>query len=100
MTRPRLLVVDDDPESCEVLAEALQAEGYEVATAPGGQAALHLANERVFDVVISDIRMPDLDGMALLRGLRDAAPDLSVILLTAFGTVEAALEAIKAGAFD
>ncbi len=100
MTQPRLLVVDDDPPSCEVVAEALRAEGYEVAAAEGGRAALALATERVFDVVVSDIRMPDLDGMALLRGLREAAPDASVILLTAFGTVEAALEAIKAGAFD
>ena len=100
MTQPRLLVVDDDPPSREVVAEALRAEGYEVATAEGGRAALALATERVFDVVVSDIRMPDLDGMALLRGLREAAPDATVILLTAFGTVEAALEAIKAGAFD
>ncbi len=100
MTQPRLLVVDDDSESCEVVAEALRAEGYEVTTAPGGRAALKLASERVFDVVVSDIRMPDLDGMALLRGLREAVPDVSVVLLTAFGTVEAALEAIKAGAFD
>jgi len=100
MTRPWLLVVDDDAESCEVLAEALRAEGYEVATAQGGRAALALAQERVFDVVVSDIRMPDLDGLALLRGLREATPDVSVILMTAFGTVEAALEAIKQGAYD
>ena len=96
MTRPRLLVVDDDVESCEVVAEALRAEGYEVATAQGGHAALALATEHVFDIVVSDIRMPDLNGVNLLRGLREATPDVSVILMTAFGTVEAALEAIKA----
>ncbi len=100
MTRPWLLVVDDDADSCEVLAEALRTEGYEVATAQGGRTALALATERPFDVVVSDIRMPDLDGLALLRGLRDAIPDVSVILMTAFGTVEAALEAIKDGAYD
>ncbi|MEI8191488.1 MAG: sigma-54 dependent transcriptional regulator [candidate division NC10 bacterium] len=100
MTRPRLLVVDDDAESCKVVAEALRAEGYMVATAQGGRAALTLAGEQTFDVVVSDIRMPDLDGLALLRGLRKASPDVSVILMTAFGTVEAALEAIKEGAYD
>jgi two-component system, NtrC family, response regulator AtoC len=100
MTQPRLLVVDDDAESCEVVAEALRAEGYTVATAKGGHAALTLAKEQVYDVVVSDIRMPELDGMALLRGLREAAPDASVILMTAFGSVEAALGAIKEGAYD
>ncbi len=100
MTRPRLLVVDDDTESREVVAEALRAEGYTVATAEGGRGALTLAREEVYDVVVSDIRMPDLDGMALLRGLREAVPDVSVILMTAFGTVEAALRAIKEGAYD
>jgi len=100
MTRPRLLVVDDDAESCQAVAEALRAEGYTVATAEGGRAALTLAKEQVYDVVVSDIRMPDLDGMALLHGLREAVPDASVILMTAFGTVEAALGAIKEGAYD
>ncbi len=100
MTRPRLLVVDDDAASGEAVAEALRAEGYEVATAQGGRAALGLTKAHVFDVVVSDIRMPDLDGVKLLRGLREASPDTSVILMTAFGTVEAALEAIKEGAYD
>jgi DNA-binding NtrC family response regulator len=100
MIQARLLVVDDDRESCEVVAEALRTEGYAVATAKGGRAALTLAKEQVYDVVVSDIRMPDLDGMALLRGLREAIPDVSVILMTAFGTVEAALRAIKEGAYD
>ena len=100
MIRPRLLVVDDDAASCHAVAEALQAEGYAVATAQGGRAALALAKDQVFDVVVSDIRMPDLDGLGLLKGLREASPDVSVILMTAFGTVEAALRAIKEGAYD
>jgi len=100
MIRSRLLVVDDDAESCEAVAEVLRAEGYMIATAQGGRAALKLVREQAFDVVISDIRMPDLDGVALLRELREADPEPSVILMTAFGTVEAALEAIKQGAYD
>lgn len=100
MIRSRLLVVDDDAESCEAVAEVLRAEGHMVATAQGGHAALMLVREHAFDVVVSDIRMPDLDGVALLRELRETDPEPSVILMTAFGTVEAALEAIKQGAFD
>jgi two-component system, NtrC family, response regulator AtoC len=100
MTQPRVLVVDDDAESCQAVAEALRVEGYAVTTAQGGCAALALAKDQVFDVVVSDIRMPDLDGLGLLRGLHEATPEASVILMTAFGTVQAALEAIKAGAYD
>ena len=100
MIPPRLLVVDDDAESCAVVGEALRTEGYEVSTSSSGQAALVLAGAQIFDVVISDIRMPDLDGLGLMRGLHQANPDVSVILMTAFGTVEAALEAIKQGAYD
>ncbi|MGH2625722.1 MAG: sigma-54-dependent transcriptional regulator, partial [Anaerolineales bacterium] len=100
MTPARLLVVDDDAGSRAAVAEALRVEGHEVATAQGGRAALEMAKEQPFDVVISDIRMPGLDGLGLLRGLRAASPDVSVILMTAFGTVEAALQAIKEGAYD
>lgn len=100
MTPARLLIVDDDAESCAVVAEAMRTEGYDVSTSQGGQAALALAGTQVFDVVISDIRMPDLNGLDLMRDLRQINPDISVILMTAFGTVEAALEAIKEGAYD
>ena len=68
--------------------------------AQDGRTASTLAGKEVFDVVVSDIRMPGLDGLGLLRGLREANADASVILTTAFGTVEAALEAIKDGAYD
>jgi DNA-binding NtrC family response regulator len=97
---PRLLVVDDDAESCAVVAEALRAEGYEVDTALDGGSALDRAREGALDLVISDIRMPDLDGLTLLRRLREAGADTGVILMTAFGTVEAAMQAIKEGAYD
>jgi DNA-binding NtrC family response regulator len=96
----RLLVVDDDAESCAVVAEALRAEGYRVETALDGSAALALATAQPFDVVIADIRMPDVDGLTLLQQLRRLAPETSVILMTAFGTAEAALQAIRDGAYD
>jgi DNA-binding NtrC family response regulator len=100
MNPSRVLVVDDDAESCAVVAEALRVEGYEVEAALDGRTALQVAHARPCDVVISDIRMPDLDGLTLLQELREACPDTSVILMTAFGTVEAALQAIKEGAYD
>jgi DNA-binding NtrC family response regulator len=96
----RLLVVDDDTESCAVVAEALRGEGYQVETAPDGRAALERSRQKLFDLIVADIRMPDLDGLALLRELRQASPGPGVILMTAFGTVEAALQAIKEGAYD
>ena len=100
MSDARLLVVDDDPASCEAIAEGLRAEGFDVVTALGGNDALARVRERVFDVVVSDVRMRDLDGLALLQTLRREAPDACVILMTAFANVEAALTAIRDGAYD
>ncbi|RPI08429.1 MAG: sigma-54-dependent Fis family transcriptional regulator [Zetaproteobacteria bacterium] len=100
MRGARVLVVDDDPVSCEAVAEGLRAEGFDVAAAFGGTEALARARERVFDVVVSDVRMRDLDGLTLLKTLRRETPDLCVILMTAFANVEAALTAIREGAYD
>jgi DNA-binding NtrC family response regulator len=100
MIHPRVLVVDDDEASREAVAEVLRAEGYAVETASGGREALARCGERPFDAIVSDIRMPGLDGLGLLRGIRELRPEVSVILMTAFGTVEAALQAIQEGAYD
>lgn len=100
MSAARLLVVDDDPASCEAVAEGLRAEGFDVTTAFGGTEALTRAREQVLDVVVSDVRMPDCDGLTLLKTLRRETPDLCVILMTAFANVEAALTAIRDGAYD
>ena len=91
MSGERLLVVDDDPASCEAVAEGLRAEGFGVVTAFGGNEALARVRERVFDIVLSDVRMRDLDGLTLLQTLRRETPDVCVILMTAFANVEAAL---------
>lgn len=100
MSGARLLVVDDDPASCEAVAEGLRADGFDVTTACGGNEALARVRERVFDIVLSDVRMRDLDGLTLLRTLRRDTPDACVILMTAFANVEAALTAIREGAYD
>jgi len=96
----RILVADDEPGLRAFAAEALQDDGHVVAQAADGvEAARQLARES-FDLLITDLRMPRLDGMALLRQVRLEQPELEVIVLTAFGTVDSAVEAMKLGAFD
>lgn len=103
MSFPRVLLVDDEPNLRKVLGALLRQEGYEVHAEGDGQAALEKVRtvpSGTFDVVISDLRMPRLDGMGLLEALSDEDPDLPVVILTAHGTVDNAVEAVKLGAFD
>ncbi|HTT66650.1 MAG TPA: sigma-54 dependent transcriptional regulator [Gemmatimonadales bacterium] len=96
----RILVADDERGVRGFIAEALEDDGHAVVqAADGGEAAGRLAREG-FDLLITDLRMPRLDGMALLRQMRADQPELEVIVLTAFGTVDTAVEAMKLGAFD
>ena len=97
---PVLLVVDDDQVARELLAETLGREGYRVHVAGGGEEALRLAGAEPFDMALVDLRMPDLDGLAVLKQLAMIQPDLPVVILTAFATIETAIEAVNAGAFD
>jgi DNA-binding NtrC family response regulator len=98
--KEQILVVDDEANLRRVLAAQLGRDGYEVHTAPDGEAALAFLKEHHVDLVISDLRMPRMDGMDLLRAaLRDDA-SLPVVILTAHGTVDTAVEALKTGAFD
>ncbi len=99
MTRPRVLVVDDKDTMVMLLSRILSPE-FDVTTAADGTRALGLIASQPFDVVVSDIRMPGADGMAVLRETRRIQPDTEVILMTAFGTVQAAVEAMKQGAYD
>ena len=98
--RPAMLIVDDDPSTSGLLREIFHQEGYDVSVADRGEEAIRLAHARAFDVVLSDVRMPDLDGIELLRRLKPILPDTAVVLITAFGTVEAAIRALQEGAFD
>jgi len=96
----RILVADDEPGLRAFVAEALEADGHAVAQAADGvEAAQRLAREG-FDLLITDLRMPRMDGMALLRQVRLEQPETEVLVLTAHGTVETAVEAMKLGAFD
>jgi DNA-binding NtrC family response regulator len=96
----RILVVDDEPGMRKSLAIMLRREGYEVGEAAGGQEAADLLEKDVFDLVIADLKMEPVSGLDLLRLIKQATPEVEVMLMTAFGTVESAVEAMKLGAFD
>jgi two-component system response regulator HydG len=96
----RLLVADDDPGLRESLQRTLAREGYEVVLASDGRAALERLQGGGIDLIVTDLKMPGLTGLELLRAAKAIAPDIDVILLTAFGTVEEAVKAMKDGAYD
>ena len=98
--QPRILVVDDERSMQEFLEILLRKEGYDVATAGDVPSALIALDSDDFDLVISDIQMPDRSGLDLLRALRQAQPEIVVIMITAFATTETALAAMKEGAYD
>jgi two-component system, NtrC family, response regulator AtoC len=101
--RSRILLVDDEPNLRKVLGALLTQEGFEVHAEPDGGSALARVRSSpsgTFDAVISDLRMPNLDGMGLLKALSREDPQLPVVILTAHGTVDSAVEAVKLGAFD
>ena len=98
--REQILVVDDEANLRRVLSAQLARDGYEVHTAEDGEAALSFLREHHVDLVITDLRMPHLGGMDLLRAALREDPNLPVVILTAHGTVDTAVEALKTGAFD
>jgi DNA-binding NtrC family response regulator len=95
-----ILIVDDEKSIRTMLASYVRAVGHEVEIAENGQAALELLGRAAFDVVFSDVRMAELDGIALLKEIRGRWPDILVVLMTAYATVPQAVEAIQAGAYD
>jgi len=96
----RILIVDDEPGILEVLRTLLETEDREIVAANNGEEATKNLTNREFDLMITDIRMTPVSGMDLLRSARDIRPDMAVIMLTAFGTVDTAVEAMQLGAFD
>ncbi|GAB6035756.1 sigma-54 dependent transcriptional regulator [Fundidesulfovibrio butyratiphilus] len=98
--RKTILVADDDPHIQEVLEVRLASAGYEVIIATDGREALDILGHTAVDLVISDIRMPGLDGLSLQARLEKIAPNLPIIFLTAYGSIQDAVQAIKSGAVD
>lgn len=100
MIKGKILIVDDEPNMRNILGTVLREEGYDIRIAADGIIALQLLKEAPADIVISDMRMPKLNGMELLREVKRLYPDSEVIMVTAYGTVETAVAAMKAGAYD
>jgi DNA-binding NtrC family response regulator len=96
----RILVVDDEPTQLELVGGFLRRQGFEVAEAASGRAAVARFKQEPFDLVLTDQRMPDLSGLDVLEAVRAASPDTAVVIMTAYGTIETAVSAVKAGAAD
>jgi DNA-binding NtrC family response regulator len=100
MPTGRILIVEDRDSLRRMLELALGQEGYEVASAADGQTGIRLIEERPFDFVLTDLKLPDLSGLQVLEASRAAQPRVPVVVLTGFGTVSTAVEAMKLGAYD
>src|SRR5207244_12280956 len=98
--KARALVVDDEPSTRELFAELLQRWGDDVDQTVDGHGAWKLAAETHPDVIITDLVMPKLDGLAVVRALREEQPDTPVVIITGKGTIDAAVEAVREGVFD
>ncbi|MGZ5971214.1 MAG: sigma-54-dependent transcriptional regulator, partial [Polyangiales bacterium] len=98
--KARVLVVDDEASARSGLEKLLRQEGYAVDVAPGGAEALEIAADHPVDVVVTDLKMPGMDGVELMKRLRAAENQLPVIVVTAFGDVTSAVTAMRAGAND
>ena len=98
--RPRILIVDDEPNIRQGLAEALDDQGYEIEQAASGEAALELVRSKPFDLVLVDLVMDEMDGIEVLREINREYPQTEVVIITAYGTIETAVKALKEGAYD
>jgi DNA-binding NtrC family response regulator len=95
-----ILVIDDDPDILGIIAEILETNGYDVVPASGGRDGLKALEDNDFDLVLTDLMMPEIDGMEVLDNIVKTAPETLCIILTGYGTIQSSVEAIKKGAFD
>lgn len=100
MTIEKILIVDDEPLVRDFLAEALRRKNLDITTAENGRKAVALLKENIYDLVITDMRMPDLTGLDIIRKVKETSPQTIVIVITAYGSVENAVEAMRLGAFN
>jgi DNA-binding NtrC family response regulator len=98
-TRGRLLVIDDEEDVREMLEFILSAEGFDVATVDGGLAAIELARVRSFDLAITDMRMPGMNGIETLVALKQRDPSMEVVVVTGYASEQTAAECIRLGAY-
>jgi DNA-binding NtrC family response regulator len=98
MAEETILVIDDEAAQREALAGHLRKQGYEVLIADNGRSGLDILQQNLVDLILTDLRMPDMDGMEVLKGARQLNPEVEVVIITAYGTVGGAVEAIQGGA--
>ena len=98
--KPRVAVLDDEQRMVDIIGMVLRREGYDIQTFVDAEAALGALEKQPFDLLLTDLKMPDVDGVEVLRRAREAHPELPVILITAHASVPTAIEAMRAGAFD
>lgn len=99
-TKKRILVVDDEITVCKSIRQAIQREDYEVETALSAEEALKKEEANPYDLIITDLMMPGLSGLDLLKQLRQGRPQVAVIMITGYPTIRTAVESVKLGAFD
>ncbi len=99
-SKGNILIVDDERSMREVLEIFLKNEGYSVTTAENGRTAMEAIQKDIFDLIITDLKMPKMGGLELLKGVKEISHDTVVVIMTAYGTTESAVEAMKLGAFD
>src|SRR5580658_4136137 len=97
---PKILLIEDDHAIANTLRRVLIGEGYEVILEATGEAGLNAAADGTCDVVVTDLKLPGMSGLDMVRKLHPAQPRLPIVMMTAHGTTETAIEAIQAGAFD
>ena len=100
MGKYKILVVDDEKSMREFLSIMLKREGYSVEAFPSGEAALEYFKGNACDLVMADMKMPGMGGLKLLKAVKDINPEVTVIMITAYASVDSAVEAMKSGAYD
>ncbi len=95
-----ILFVDDEKDILSIVKQYLAGHGYRVTVSDNGAKALELLREKVFDIIFTDLKMPDVGGLDLLRSVKETSPETEVIILTGYGTVDSAVEALKLGSYD
>ncbi len=100
MSKGRILVIDDESIVRKSCSRTLSPEGYEVKVSQSGVEALKMLEEESFDLVLTDLKMPDIDGIEVLKKIKERWPQTEVIIITGYQTVDTAVKSIKLGAFD
>jgi len=97
---PSILVIEDKESMQQMLTDTLESEGYEVDAASDGQTGIGKARNKRYDVILTDLKLPNMDGLGVLSEVKEIDPEASVILMTAYGTIETAVQAMRLGAYD